>query len=68
MSEEYIEKHFDEIIRHESEIESRLIRADCSMSDLKQCNRRVIDSFCRADENVVLIEDDFDKVLKSFLD
>ena len=64
MSEEYIEKHFDEIIRHESEIESRLTRADCSMADLKQCNRRVIDSFCRAGENVVLIEDDFDKVFR----
>ena len=68
MSEEYIENHFDEIIRHESEIESRSIKEDCSMDDLKQCNRWFIDFFSRAGEKVVLIEDDFDRALKSLLD
>lgn len=61
MTEEYIEEHFDEIIEHESEIESRLIKADCTADDLKQCNRWFINTFGSVGENVVLIEDDFDK-------
>ena len=35
MTEDYIETHFDEIIGHESEIESRLIKEDCSIGELK---------------------------------
>lgn len=65
MTEEYIENHFGEIIGHESEVESRLIQADCTMDELKQCNRWFIDSFCAAGENVVLIEDNFNKTLAS---
>ena len=61
MPEEYIEDHFDEIIGHESDIESRLIKADCTIDDLKQCNRWFIDAFSSAGENVLLIEDDFDE-------
>ena len=61
MTGEYIEEHFDEIIEHESEIESRLIKADCTAEDHKQCNRRFIDTFGSAGEIIVLIEDDFDK-------
>lgn len=64
MTEEYIEEQFDEIIGHESEIESRLIKAVCTADDLKQCNRWFIDTFGSAGENVVFIEDDFVKVMK----
>lgn len=64
MTEEYIENHFDEIIRHESEIESRLVKEDCTIDDLKQCNRWFIDAFSGAGENVVLIENDFDRAME----
>lgn len=64
MTEEYIAAHFDEIIAHESEVESRLIPADCTMEELKRCNRWYIDSFGTAGERVVLIEDDFEKTCK----
>ena len=63
MTEEYIEDHFDDIIGHESEIESRLIKEDCTINDLKQCNRWFIDTFGSAGEMVMLIEDDFGKAL-----
>ena len=59
MTEEYIETHFDEIIRHESEIESRLIKGDCTISGLKQWNRWFMEAFRNAGERVSLIEDDF---------
>ena len=62
MADEYIEDHFDDIIGHESEIESRLIKEDCTINDLKQCNRWFIEAFGNTGEKVVLIEDDFDKV------
>ncbi len=68
MSEEYIEDHFDAIIVHESEVENRLIKADCTADDLKQCNRWFIDLFSSVGEKVVIIEDDFDKTLAKLLD
>ena len=68
MSEEYIEDHFDTIIGHESEVENRFIKADCTADDLKQCNRWFIDSFSSVGEKVVIIEDDFYKTLATLLD
>jgi len=68
MTEDYIEEHFDEIIGHESEIENRLIKADCTADGLKQCNRWFIDSFSSVGEKVVIIEDDFNKTLATLLE
>ena len=68
MSEEYIENHFGEIIEHECEVENRLIKADCTADDLKQCNRWFIDFFSSVGEKVVIIEDDFYKTLAKLLD
>lgn len=68
MTEEYIERHFDEIIAHESEIESRLTKADCTPEELKKCNRWFMDTFGRAGERIVLISDDYDRVLESLID
>ena len=56
------------IIVHESEVENRLIKADCTADDLKQCNRWFIDLFSSVGEKVVIIEDDFDKTLAKLLD
>ena len=52
MTEDYIERHFVEIIGHESEVENRLIKADCTADDLKHCNRWFIDSFSSVGEKV----------------
>lgn len=68
MTEEYVEDHFDEIIGHESEIESRLVEEGCTIDDLKQCNRWFIDTFSSAGEKVVLIEDVFEKVIDGLID
>ena len=64
MTEKYIDNHFDEIIAHESDIESRQIKADCTIDDLKQCNRWFMDAF----SDVVRIEDDYEKVLAKLTD
>ena len=68
MSERYIENHFSEIIRHESEIESRLVAADCTMKSLKADNQYSIDGFQSAGEQVVLIDSDYEKTIKGLLD
>ena len=67
MTEAYIDGHFAEIIGHESEIEKRLIEADCTAEELKKDNRRYIDAFSAAGEEVVLI-DDFEKTLADLTD
>ena len=68
MTEEYIDSHYHEIIGHESDIESRLMEADCTPDDLKECNRWYIDTFGSAGENVILIEDDYNKALTELVE
>ena len=67
MSERYIENHFGEIIEHESEIESRLVYADCSMDVLKADNKSIIDGFQRVGEQVVLIDSDYEQTIEKLL-
>ena len=68
MTEEYIDHHFDEIIAHESDIESRVVEADCTPDDLKECNRWFIDIFGGAGEEIVIIENDYDSAFSNLID
>ena len=63
MSEKYIENHYDEIVRHESEIEARLINADCTIESLKADNKNIIDGFRQVGEQIVLIDSDYERLL-----
>lgn len=67
MTGEYIDNHFDEIIGHESDIETRSIEADCSLSGLKESNRWFIDAFGNAGEKVVTIENDYGQMFASLI-
>ena len=67
MSERYIENHFGEIIGHESDVESRLVSADCTTDVLKADNRNMIEGFRRAGEQVVVIEKDYEKTISRLL-
>ena len=68
MSERYIENHFGEIIGHESEIESRLVDADCTMDVLKAGNKSIIDGFQDVGEQIVLIDSDYEQTIENLLD
>ena len=68
MSEEYIEQHFDKILAHESDIESRQIAGDCTINKLKECNRRFIDTFGGAGEKIVMVEDNYDSIMANLMD
>ena len=64
MSENYIENRFGEIIGYESEIEDRLIHADCTMDGLKEDNRRIINGFQYVGEQIVLIDEDYEQTIR----
>jgi hypothetical protein len=68
MSEKYIEHHFDEIIGHESDIESRMITADCTKEQLKADNAAFIEGFQRTGEPVILIDSDYKQTIQALLD
>lgn len=67
MTAAYIENHFDEIISHESEIEARLVDADCTIVSLTADNKVYIDGFLDAGEHVVIIDDDYEGTIKTLL-
>ena len=68
MSEQYIENHYGEIIGYESEIEARLVDADCTIDSLKADNRSIIDGFQYVGEPVVMIESDYEQTIQALLD
>ncbi len=62
-----IDKHFDEIRGHASDIESRLDDSDCTVDWIKAENRRVIRAFEAAGEFVDLIDSDYLSVVEKTL-
>ena len=68
MTDAYIERHFDEILAHESEIETRLVASDCTAAGLKADNRRCIEGFRKAGERVVLIDSDYEGTIGKLID
>ena len=67
MTEGYIDSHFKEIMNHGSDIEHRLDDSDCTAEWLKDNNRKYIDGFRDAGEDVVLIEDDYEQTISEIL-
>ena len=67
MSAEYIENHFDEIISHESEVEIRLVEADCTIAGLTADNKKYVDGFQKAGERVVIIDGDYEEAIEALL-
>ena len=68
MTDSYIDAHFDEIMQHASEIETRLYDSDCTPGSLKADNRYYIEAFSRCGEQVVLISSDYERDTKGLLD
>ena len=68
MSDGFIDAHFDEIKRRACAVESRLDDSCCTADALKEDNRRYLDGFRRAGEQVTLIEDDYEKAITALLD
>ena len=67
MTDEYIKSHFDVIIRHESDIESRLIESDITIDRLIAENHRMIEGFQSTGEQVILISSDYEQNITELL-
>lgn len=67
MTEAYIDKNFDLILSHASDIEQRLDDSCCTAEWLKAENRQVIEGFLGAGEDVTLIEEDYESTLAALL-
>ena len=67
MTDEYIEKHFDDIVRCESEIEKRMTDPDYTVESVKRDNREFIKGFSESGEDVTLINTDYIKTVESIL-
>lgn len=67
MTDEYIEKHFDDIVRCESEIEKRITDPDYTVESVKADNRGFIKGFSESGESITLINTDYIKTIGSIL-
>ena len=67
MTDKYIENHFHEIMDHASRIEHRIADGSCTVDGLKADNRKYIDGFRDAGERVMLIGEDYERTLESFV-
>ncbi len=65
MTDAYIDAHFDDIVRHGSDIEARL-REDSSIEGLKRDNRTVREGCKRFGLPVTLIDDDYERTLRQW--
>ena len=63
----YIDKNFGEILRHASDIESRLDDSGCSPESLKADNRSYRRRFGKAGEAVTLIDSDYEGTINALL-
>ena len=62
-TDSYIDEHFNDIVRHASDIESRLDDSGFSKQYLKDENEMFRELFFATGENVVLIDGDYEKTL-----
>ena len=68
MSDAYIDAHFDDIRNHASDLEKRLYDTDYTSDSLKADNHYYIKSFTQIDEEITLIDGDFEETIKALLE
>ena len=66
-SDEYIDAHFDEIQSHANDIEARLEDSGCTREALKADNRRFVEGFTRAGEEITRIDGDYEQSIVPLL-
>ena len=68
MTDSYIDKYFDTICAHASDIEARFDDTDCTALNLKADNRKIVADFQAAGEEVVVINEAYEKTIDALLD
>ena len=67
MSSKYIDNNYSKIINHESDIENRLIKEDIDINSLKIENEEFIKGFRKVNEDVVVIDENYDHVISKII-
>ena len=67
MTGRYIDEHISDISGNGSVIESRL-DDECTIAGLKEDNKHCLEGFIRAGEQVVLIDDSFERAIEAILE
>lgn len=68
MTDAYIDAHFDDIRDHGSDIENRLDDSDCTADWLKEDNRKIIEGFSKAGEQIILIDTDYESTISGLFE
>ena len=68
MTDAYIDTHFDDIRDHGSDIENRLDDSDCTADWLKEDNRKIIEGFSKAGEQIILIDTDYESPISDLFE
>ena len=66
-SDEYIDKHYNDIKKYSNVIENR-IADDIQIDKLKKDNKYYIEGCAKYNENIIIINDNYKKEIKSLLD
>ena len=67
MTDDYIDSHFVDIKKYACVIESRLDDCTCTIDSLKEDNRNVIKGFKRYGEQIVLMDNDYERMIDDIL-
>ena len=68
MTDGYIDRCFEDIVRHGWDIEDRLDDSWCTPDALKADNRAYIEAFGKNGDTLVLIDSDYEKTVESVID
>ena len=65
MTNDYIKSHYDKIINHASDIEKRIDDEDCNIESLIKDNKKYMNDFNNQYNDVIIIDDDYEKSIKN---
>ena len=68
MTDQYIGAHFDEIMEHGSDIESRLDDTSYTIDSLKADNQKYIEGYAQIGERITLIDTNYELTIHSLLE
>ena len=67
MSDEFIDKHFEDI-KSNSDVAEKRLENDITIEGLKADNKKTIEGFKASGEEVIIIEDDYEKTIDGILE
>ena len=67
MTDDYIDMHYADIKEHASDVENRSDDSYCTVDQLKKDNRQVIEGYQKSGEEIMLIDDNYEKTIEDIL-